>query len=109
MKKIVAILLVVALMSAMFVVPAHAHEGEEATPYSYACTNRACARNLIPKTRTEKSYFSYPGCTNNSMTHNHYYVVRYRYYVCNNANCSLYNVPVKESEISRTGPYCIYD
>ena len=85
MKKIIAILLVITLMSALFVVPAHAHEVEEtATPYALACPR--CGSNLITKTTDvdENTVWdqTVQGCTNNPMTHLHGYYYRYTYYDC---------------------------
>ena len=102
MKKIVAILLVVALMSAMFVVPAHAHEGEEATPYAYVCAR--CDSTMIRYTDTEKDYYDYLGCTNNAMTHKHYDSRTYVYYYC--SNCGF---TTSRSLVSTTKNHCIYD
>ena len=103
MKKIVAILLAVTLMSALVIVPAYAHEGEEATPYSYICNT--CSRVMTRKTETEKEYYDYPGCTNNAMTHKHYDLKTFAYYVCNSCNP---NIHVGRALISTTKNHCIY-
>lgn len=52
MKKIVAILLVVVLMSAMFVVPAHAHDGEKVQPRAVICAS--CGTGTLYNTTGEK-------------------------------------------------------
>lgn len=83
MKKIVAILLVVALMSAMFVVPAHAHEVEEgASTYAYACYGCG-ARLTNPYTRQlSYTWVDVPNCTNSVSAHKHKKILMESYYVC---------------------------
>ena len=81
MKKIVAILLVVALMSAMFVVPAHAHEGNDIMPRAPLCIICKQPMNRVTQ-EIDRNYYDYPGCTNNAMTHKHYDRHMESFYTC---------------------------
>lgn len=108
MKKIVAILLVIALMSAMFVVPAHAHEAEEASARASTCPR--CGEWMEYRTNEySRNYYDYPGCTNNAMTHKHYDVTYVRYYICTKSGCYNCENNVKISPTYyTTSNKCIY-
>ena len=110
MKKIVAVLLVITLMSALFIVPAHAHEADEVTPRSMLCDDpNGCNQPLAHRTTSGNKYKSVSGCTNNALTHNHYQKGVYDYYVCVNSSCSYYNKHVDEVFYPSSSTwYCIY-
>ena len=85
MKKVISIMLVLAMACALFIVPAHAHEVEEtATPYALACPE-GCGGTTSTYTVNSSTVWdgNVDGCTNNPMTHihGHYYVFTHR--VCN--------------------------
>ena len=110
MKKIVAILLVVALMSAMFVVPAYAHEAEEASARAVLCDDPGgCGEWLEYRTVSNgsKVYYNVDGCTNNALTHRHYDWPVKRYYVCTNTACRYYGIAVDAVYLTLTNQ-CIY-
>lgn len=106
MKKIVAILLAITLMSALFIVPVHAHESDEVVPCAATYFCDYCGRAKIRKTETKKEYYDYPGCTNNAMTHKHYNLKTYEYYVCNYCDPNDKDGYVL---ISTSSNHCIYD
>ena len=93
MKKIVAILLVVALMSAMFVVPAHAHEAEETeiVPRSIWCDY--CGGPTVQRTSSKviRDWYDVDGCTNDPLTHKHKITEYYTWYICTTYGCKAYN------------------
>ena len=94
MKKIVAILLVVALMSAMFVVPAHAHEVEETEIMPRARFCQECSGPCRSATSQSNVVWNETvhGCTNKpGVTHKHGYYYIYSYYVCTSTGCPAYN------------------
>ena len=83
MKKIVAILLAITLMSTLFIVPAHAQGSEGIMPRAPICVN--CQQPLNYKTqeiRADREYYDYPGCTNNAMTYKHYDRHMESFYTC---------------------------
>ena len=71
MKKIVAILLVVALMSAMFVVPAHAHETEGVSPCVAPDACPRCQSDYTQYTTTYGKVVSVRYCDYDTHEHNH--------------------------------------
>lgn len=104
MKKIVAILLVVALMSAMFVLPAHAHEVEETeiTPRAVWC--QVCSQPVVKKTSTyTTSWYSVRNCEAWPSSHMHRDHVYVTWYICTNSVCTKYNqVQQRTTQITST-------
>lgn len=97
MKKIIAILLVVTLMSALFIVPAHAHETDEVTPRSMLCDDpNGCNQPMAHRSTSGSKTILVSRCSNNSSSHTHTQKGYYDYYVCVNTNCKFYNVHVDE-------------
>ena len=101
-------MLVVALMSAMFVVPAHAHETEGVSP---RVAPDACPRCQSDRTQVTTTYgkgVSVQYCDYATHTHNHteYYkntILR----ICTNPNCNyVYVVKLGNKDASLT--YCPY-
>ena len=97
MKKIVAILLVVALMSAMFVVPAHAHEADAVTPRSKLCDDLGgCKQPLAHRTTNATRTILVARCSNESVSHTHTQRGVLDFYICVNAKCKFLNVHIDE-------------
>lgn len=95
MKKIIAIFLVVTLMSALFIVPAHAHEADAVTPRSKLCDDPGgCKQPLAHRTTNGTKTILVSRCSNESVSHTHTQKGYYDYYVCVNSNCEFVNVPV---------------
>ena len=96
MKKIIAILLVVALMSAMFVVPAHAHEADEVNPRAMLCDDLGGCRQamMYHETEVSRSTELVPTCNNCYGGHYHTSIVYRRYYTCVTSYCRYYDLPV---------------
>lgn len=108
MKKIVAILLVVTLMSALFIVPAHAHEADEVTPRSMLCDDPGgCNQPMAHRTKNNgKTYTSVSSCVDARYTHNHYRIIYLKYYVCVTSGCPYYGDPVNDSTYIGGQYYC---
>lgn len=105
MKKVISIMLVLAMACALFIIPAHAHEVEETVvPYALACPK--CGANLIKKTNDVKSETVWnetvDGCTKNPTTHLHGYYYRDTYYDC-------YGCDYTRHISTTTVPVCQYD
>ena len=98
MKKIIAILLAITLMSAMFVVPAHAHEAEETEimPRAMLCDDPGGCNKAMAYRENEvsRSTSLVPTCEKVYGGHYHTSIVYRRYYICVNSACRYYNVPV---------------
>ena len=108
MKKIVAILLVVALMSAMFVVPAHAHETEGVSPRVAPDACPRCQSDLTQVTRTYPKGVTVSNCPVYDYSHNHteYYknsILR----ICTNSSCTYVYV-ARLGELVEERTYCPY-
>ena len=108
MKKIVAILLVVTLMSALFIVPAHAHEADEVTPRSMLCDDPGgCNQPMAHRTKDNgKTYTSVSSCVDARYAHSHFQYRYLKYYVCVNAICRYYNIPVNDTNYLSGQVYC---
>ena len=99
MKKVVAILLAITLMSALFIVPAHAHEADEVTPRAMLCDDPGgCNQAMVYRSKSVGSTTSIePSCPNHIGSHTHLHITYLRYYTCVNSNCAYYNDPVDAS------------
>ena len=93
MRKIVAILLSITLMSVLFIIPIHAHEEEETmTTYSPICLENGCGGRLYTKTENTDTVWdeTVDSCTNNPLPHRHGHYYTYTIREC--TDCFNYDV-----------------
>ena len=104
MKKIVAILLAITLMSALFIVPAHAHEVEETEIMPRAGWCNVCSQPaLYQSSYRDGSWFSVNNCEAWPSSHMHRYTYLDSWYICTNSDCGAYNdVQQKTSRVIST-------
>ena len=86
MKKVISLILVLAMTCVLFIVPAYAHETEEAvTPYGLACPRTNCSGTVSNyEVRTTTVWDgNVSGCTNNPFTHQHGHYYLFTHKKCN--------------------------
>lgn len=110
MKKVISIMLVLAMACALFIVPAHAHEAEETEimPRAMLCDDPGgCNKAMAHRTKDNgKVYTQVPSCADFGYSHNHYQMRYLKYYVCVTAGCRYYNLPVPDTNYLGGQFYC---